>query len=140
MKALSIKQPWASLAAAGHKTVECRTWRTTYRGPLLICSSKGDFEINDGLIAPGGMALGVVELMDVRPMTSADLDAAFLPDEWHADARKGFAWILQKQYEIIPVPIKGRLNLFEADVPLVHLPPEYRDHCVYLDATKKRAA
>lgn len=140
MKALSVKQPWASLAAAGHKQIECRTWRTNYRGPLLICSSKGDFEINDGLIAPGGMALGVVELLDVRRMTKADLDSAFLPDEWHADALKGFAWVLRKQYEIVPVPIKGRLNLFEADVPLVHLPPEYNDHCVYLDAMKKQAA
>lgn len=77
MKAISIKQPWASLVAAGHKTVECRTWKTAYRGPLLICSSKGDFEINDGLVSPGGMALGVVELIDISPMTKADLENLF---------------------------------------------------------------
>lgn len=88
MKALSIKQPWASLVVAGHKTVECRTWKTSYRGPLLICSSKGDFEINDGLIAPGGMGLGVVELVDVLPMTKADLEQSFLPKDWYADALK----------------------------------------------------
>lgn len=140
MKALSIKQPWASLAAAGYKPIECRTWRTNYRGPLLICSSKGDFEINDGLIAPGGMALGVVELVDVRRMSKTDLDVAFLPEEWHADALKGYAWVLRKQYEIIPVPVKGRLNLFEVDIPLERLPSEYKDHCVYLDVIKKRAA
>lgn len=140
MKALSIKQPWASLAAAGHKTIECRTWRTTYRGSLLICSSKGDFEINDGLIAPGGMALGVADLVDVHPMTKADLDKAFLPDELQADALKGFAWVLRKQYEIVPVPIKGRLNLFDADVPLEPLPPEYKDHCLYFADLKKREA
>ncbi|MFN6025464.1 MAG: ASCH domain-containing protein, partial [Planctomyces sp.] len=40
MKALSIRQPFASLIAAGKKTVELRTWYTHYRGPLLICAAK----------------------------------------------------------------------------------------------------
>ena len=40
MKALSIKQPWAWAIACGHKTIETRTWSTTYRGPLLIAASK----------------------------------------------------------------------------------------------------
>lgn len=34
--ALSIRQPWAWLIANGHKDVENRTWRTSYRGPVLI--------------------------------------------------------------------------------------------------------
>ena len=55
MKAISVRQPWASFLAGGGKSVECRTWRCSYRGPLLICSSKGDYPINDGLITPGGM-------------------------------------------------------------------------------------
>lgn len=131
MKALSIKQPWASLIAAGHKTVECRTWKTSYRGPLLICSSKNDFEINDKLIAPGGHALGIVELIDVCPMTKADLVSAYLPEIWYADALKGYAWHIKKLYEIKPVPIKGKLNLFNADVPLDPLPDNFKDHTVY---------
>lgn len=36
MKALSIMQPWAWLIAHGHKDIENRTWRTNYRGPVLI--------------------------------------------------------------------------------------------------------
>lgn len=36
LKALSIMQPWAWLIAAGHKDIENRTWRTDYRGPVLI--------------------------------------------------------------------------------------------------------
>lgn len=35
-KAISIKQPWASLIVAGIKDIENRTWATKYRGPLLI--------------------------------------------------------------------------------------------------------
>lgn len=133
MKALSIKQPWASLVAAGYKTVECRTWRTKYRGPLLICSNKGDAEINDGLIAPGGMALGVVELVDIRKMTPEDIEPAFLPDNVvFDDVRHEYAWHVKKMYEIIPFPIKGKLNLFEVDTPLKILPHEFKDHCTYL--------
>lgn len=44
MKALSIRQPWASLILGTcitgvPKDIENRTWRTHYRGPLLIHAS-----------------------------------------------------------------------------------------------------
>jgi activating signal cointegrator 1 len=41
MKALTLLQPWASLVAAGLKTIETRSWSTRYRGPLAIHASKG---------------------------------------------------------------------------------------------------
>lgn len=40
MKALSIKQPWASLIAKGIKDIENRTWPTNYRGKIYIHSSQ----------------------------------------------------------------------------------------------------
>jgi hypothetical protein len=40
MKALSIRQPWASLIVAGYKDIENRSWRTSYRGPVLIHSAQ----------------------------------------------------------------------------------------------------
>ena len=45
MKALSIKQPWASLIAKGIKDVENRTWKTKFRGKVYIhaSSKKVDF-------------------------------------------------------------------------------------------------
>jgi hypothetical protein len=39
MKCLSIQNPWAPLICAGVKDVENRTWKTDYRGPLLIHTS-----------------------------------------------------------------------------------------------------
>lgn len=131
MKALSIKQPWASLVTAGYKTVECRTWQTKYRGPLLICASKGDFAVNDGLVAPGGMALGVVELVDIRRMTKADIKPAYLPPEWNEDALNGYAWHVKKLYEIVPFPVKGKLNLFEVDARLEEQPVGFKGHAVF---------
>lgn len=41
MKALSIRQPWAWLIVNGHKPLENRSWRTLFRGPLLIHAAKG---------------------------------------------------------------------------------------------------
>ena len=40
MKALTIKQPWATLIALGEKKIETRSWSTKYRGPLLIHAGK----------------------------------------------------------------------------------------------------
>ena len=39
MKTLSIRQPFASLICRGIKTIENRSWDTTYRGKLLIHAS-----------------------------------------------------------------------------------------------------
>lgn len=36
MKAVTLWQPWASLVAIGAKTIETRSWATSYRGPLAI--------------------------------------------------------------------------------------------------------
>lgn len=39
MKALSIKQPWASLIAHGIKDIENITWKTQFRGRIFIHAS-----------------------------------------------------------------------------------------------------
>ena len=36
IKAITIKQPWASLIALGVKHIETRSWATKYRGPIAI--------------------------------------------------------------------------------------------------------
>lgn len=40
MKALSIRQPWATLILRGGKDIENRVWRTKQRGTVLIHASK----------------------------------------------------------------------------------------------------
>lgn len=49
MKAITIKQPWASLIVHGIKDIENRTWRTNFRGRVLIhaaCSHGRKFSVN----------------------------------------------------------------------------------------------
>jgi len=52
MKTLSVRQPYASLICYGVKTVENRTWKTDYRGRLLIHASGGAVSFFDDLSVP----------------------------------------------------------------------------------------
>lgn len=47
MKALSIKEPWATLIVYAGKDVENRTWEMGYRGPLLVHASKAPEPLDD---------------------------------------------------------------------------------------------
>lgn len=104
MKALSIKQPWANMIAAGEKTIETRTWHTRWCGPLLIVSSKKP------AIEPAGYALAIAQLVDCRPMTVADEVAACCKVN-------GWAWVLENVKRIEPFPVKGQLALYNVDLP-----------------------
>lgn len=106
MKALSVKQPWANLIAAGEKTIETRTWATEYRGPLLIVSSKRP------RIEPAGKAVAVVNLVDCRPMVPGDEDAAnceVYPRAW--------SWVLDDIRLVEQFPVRGQLGLYDAILP-----------------------
>lgn len=40
MKAITVIQPWATLLATGKKHIETRSWKTNYRGEILIHAGK----------------------------------------------------------------------------------------------------
>ncbi len=120
MRALSVKQPWASLIATGEKTIELRSWRTHYRGPLLIVASarpdrRADLDTLGcrTLDRPRGVALALVELCDVRPFARGD--------ERHSIFNPGgaptFSWLLRASHALEPpyVSVLGRLGIFHLD-------------------------
>lgn len=41
MRGLTLCQPWAQLMAFGEKTIETRSWKTDYVGPVAIHAAKG---------------------------------------------------------------------------------------------------
>lgn len=106
MKALSLKPEWAMPVLLGDKTVECRTWKTSYRGDLLICSSA---KKASGCIS--GHALCMVSLDDVVPFTDEHLWDAVM-EECPKDS---YAWLFSNLRWIEPFPVKGKLNLFEVE-------------------------
>ncbi len=78
-RALTVRQPWASLIALGIKTIETRSWRTSYRGDLAIHAGQHEPSRDDLLLINGsdsrssiGLPLGAVvavtRLVDCIPM------------------------------------------------------------------------
>lgn len=109
MKGLSVREPYASLIADGRKSIETRTWYTSYRGPLLICASAKP------KIHKAGYAVCIVTVSDVRPMLPEDAGAAmcdYIPDL--------YAWIFTNLHRFArPMPAKGALYLWDVDPFLV---------------------
>lgn len=119
MKAITIAPDWLILFMQGEKTIEFRTWKTNYRGEILLCSSAKRIP---GCIS--GHALLVADLTDIVPFKKSHMDPAamdFMPDS------KGFAWILENIRYIKPFPVKGRLGLFDVDVRPEIFPPDATD-------------
>lgn len=115
MKALSINPVYACSIWVGLKTVEVRTWKTDYRGELLICSTAK--MIKDTI---PGHALCVVDLVDVVPFTKDHLQAACMDKR---DFKPGlYAWLLDNVRIIRPIPLKGKLSLWEYDGEIEYLP------------------
>lgn len=115
MKALSLYSIYASAVACGLKQIELRSWRTSYRGDILICSTvedKNNKEFNDEFIF--GHALAVVELVDIRPFEEDDRILAFMPNEY--DLSGLYSWVFDKIRPIKPIPIKGKQRLFDVDI------------------------
>ena len=100
LKALSIHPFWVEAIIGGEKTVECRTWKTDYRGDIVICSSKKPCP---GTVA--GHALCIVEIADIEEYGERD-----------------YGWVLKNPRMIKPVPVRGQLYLWEYTCPIEIIP------------------
>ena len=124
MKTLSIRQPWAWLILHGGKDIENRDWKYSchYRGPLLIHASqtcsRDDYDAavffcqqrNLPLPPPRdklerGGVVGVVDMVDcVRDSDSP----------WFVGT---FGFVLENPRPLELYPCKGRLGLFDLELP-----------------------
>ena len=111
MRCLSVRQPWAQLIATGRKKIELRTWRTDYRGPIVIVAGQArggpraaGWRDVDG---PRGAAVAIAELVDCRPARKSDARAACTKPE-----AGEWAWELRDVRPIGPIPQRGRLGLY----------------------------
>ncbi len=117
--ALSVKQPWAALLAAGRKTVEVRTWPVSRRGTVLIHASKApdlrpegwaaiDTPELEALALMQGVILGAAELVDCIRYDTPDRFAADAPrhfnaPDWFRPPRLfGFAFEMARVVPFVP--------------------------------------
>lgn len=112
MKALSIQPYYATMIALGFKWIELRSWKTDYRGWILICASKA-INKEEKATLMNGHAVAIAELADVRPYDDkTDREDALLYDD---ESFEGYSWIFDRIIPVKPFPVKGQLRLFEVD-------------------------
>jgi hypothetical protein len=107
MKTLTIKQPWVDRLVNGSKRYEYRSWRTNYRGVLLIHAGKSldpsGLATPEELAAPRGAIVAVGRIIDC-------LREDAYQTNWSWDIR-GIV-----RFEI-PVACQGKLGLWECTAP-----------------------
>ena len=122
MKALTIKQPWASLIIEGYKKYEFRSWKTNYRGKILIQAGLSlekdmkerfkDYNLEYKL----GYIIGEAEIVDCILVDEEfneslrNIDPIVYGRSNHVE---NYAWKLEniKKYDN-PIPCKGKLGLW----------------------------
>ena len=122
MKALTIKEPWASLIVEGYKKYEFRSWKTNYRGKILIHAGNSiekdtlkRFE-SYGLNILPGYIIGEAELTNCILVDKQfneqlrNIDPIVYGKSNHTET---YAWKLGNiiKYDK-PIPIKGKLGLW----------------------------
>ena len=125
MKVLTIREPWASLIINGYKKYEFRSWKTNYRGKILIHTSQKiekemlsrfkDYNLN----CIGGSIIGEVELTDCILVDEnfnqnlRKIDNIVYGRSNHVEK---YAWKLEnvKKYDE-PIPMKGKLGLWNIE-------------------------
>ena len=129
LKAISLWQPWASLISLGLKHYETRSWKTKYRGKLLICSTLNNpkhrreyLKIKDDLQLPSwneenfphGQAIAICDLVDCIEMTPDSIAEQSRTEILCGDWQVGrYAWKLENIQPITePFAVKGKQGLF----------------------------
>ncbi len=142
LRVLSIRQPWATLLASGVKTIETRSWGTTYRGLIAIHAAKtwgaaeekamADAVLTMPVLLSGeqpwqlsalrrtpretlGCVIALANLVDCQPMTEAPNEV----EEMFGYFGPGrFGWRLECPCPLAKlVPLSGKLGLFTHTFP-----------------------
>jgi len=142
IKALTLWQPWASLMALGHKTVETRSWKANHLGLLAIHAAKrpmgynerellGSISCGKGAIRPTGdipygavvcivNVTGYMPTEKFSPNNICFVIDGFSPYEQHlGDYSPGrWGWTTELVFRLTePIPCQGHQGLWLWDVP-----------------------
>lgn len=146
MKVITLIQPWATLITLGEKKIETRSWKTKYRGDLLIHAGKKidkdicNTEPYKSILAkhgydsnnlPTGVILSRCNLTNCLEMAKDTGKYAVLEDNTIVENNEyefGFydvgryGWVLDDVKSLdSPIKAKGQLNLWNYDIEVTIL-------------------
>ena len=124
MKVITLKQPWATLVSEGIKEYEFRSWKTNYRGKILIHAGekkkKKEMErFKDlNLKYPSKRIIAEVEIEDCLELDDK-LNQKIISENniaYGSKIRTGYAWKLKNVKKIKSnKEINGKLGLWNID-------------------------
>ena len=124
MKVITIKQPYATLIAEGLKEYEFRTWKTKYRGDILIHAGKGIDKkamerFNDlNLKYPSGCIIATItDCVYVDNQLKEELqqknDKVYYGIVNKDSNWEGYGFKIENVEKITPIEINGKLSLWD---------------------------
>lgn len=125
MKVLTLKQPWATLVAEGIKTYEFRSWKTNYRGKILIHAGAG-IDKDDmkrfkhlNLKYPSKRIIAEAEIEDCLEFDE-QLNKEIIKENniaYGTKVRSGYAWKLKNIRKVeVDKEINGKLGFWNYDI------------------------
>lgn len=125
MKVITIKEPWATLIKEGYKEYEFRTWKTKYRGDILIHAGKGVDKEAMKRFEHLNLNYSSGKIIAKATLT----DCVFIDDEFSKkmiskdplvyknliNERGSYGFKLENVTEIKPIEINGKLSLWDYD-------------------------
>ena len=128
MKVLTIKEPYATLIAEGLKEYEFRTWKTNYRGEVLIHAAKTpnnenkkrfvDRNLNykEGYIIAKANITDCVEVDDKLIKQLLNKDKEVYKNLSIKKDKPLYGFKLENVKRIDPIEAKGQLGLWNHDI------------------------
>ena len=122
MKVLTIQEPWASLIVNGYKEYEFRSWKTNYRGKILIHAGltfdkkNKDRFLSYNLDYGKGEIIGEAEIVDCIKVNK-EFHEFLLKKDYNVYKTSGFDEVYAfkltniKKYDN-RIRVKGKLNLW----------------------------
>ena len=123
MKVLTLKQPWATLVAESIKKYEFRSWKTNYRGKILIHAGTGidkkELEKFKDLNLEFPSKRILAEVEDCLELND-ELNKKIIAEKniaYGSKYRTGYAWKLTNSKKInYDKDVKGQLGLWNIDL------------------------
>lgn len=124
-RGLTVKQPYADFLTIptwqdedgnfhADKEIEVRSRNISYRGEVLICSSRSPRLP----MRESGVTCGLVELYDTKPVsefTEEDWKLTCIPE--NDRPKKGYGWLMRNPRRVVEKPVSGQLGLYNIVVP-----------------------
>ena len=109
LKALSVRDPFASQIASGAKRIENRSWGVRVSGPVALhrCGKNG----------------AIIGVMDIERVISAEQALREMPEQ--AQFISGpLCWVIKSFEPCAPISCGGRLSLWDCALSHKNAPPQ----------------